>query len=269
MGQSPSGTNYTLRDEIRDHWSKRAATFDDVPGHEIFSDRERRAWHRLLSRHLGPANGRRALDLASGTGVISHLLDDLGFEVTGLDWSEAMLTKAKAKARSRDRRITFRLGDAEQTREDDASFDVVVTRHLVWTLVDPAACFREWLRVLKPGGTLLIVDGDFVRQSPIERLLARLETLVLKGRKPPAAASSAPPDLAEQHRSILSRVHFKDGARAEDIASMLAECGYERIVVDTRLGAIHLAQACRMSWRSGLIRHVQHRYVVVAAKPPA
>lgn len=268
MGQNPSGTNYTLRDEIRDFWSRRAATFDDVPGHEIFSDRERQAWHRLLSRHLGPADGRSALDLASGTGVISLLLDDLGFEVTGLDWSEAMLAKAKAKARSRGRRITFRLGDAEQTREDDASFDIVVTRHLVWTLVDPAACFREWLRVLKPGGTLLIVDGDFVRQSPIERLLAQLETLILKRKDLQASASSAPPDLAEQHRSILSRVHFKDGARAADIASMLSECGYERILIDTQLGAIHRAQARRMSFRNGLIRHVQHRYVVVAAKPP-
>ncbi len=42
-------------------------------------------------KHLGRERGRRALDLASGTGVISHLMDDLGFEVTGLDWAEPML----------------------------------------------------------------------------------------------------------------------------------------------------------------------------------
>lgn len=260
-------TNYTLRDEIRDFWSSRAATFDAFPGHEIFSDAERRAWHGLLSRHLGEAAGRSALDLACGTGVVSHLLDDLGFEVTGLDWSEAMLARAKDKAHARGRRIAFRLGDAERLLEEDASFDAVVMRHLVWTLVDPAACFREWLRVLKPGGTLLIVDGDFVRQGAIERLLARIEALALRWTRPLPAGPALPPDLADRHRSILSRVYFKDGARADDIAALLVGIGYERVVVDTRLGSIHRAQARHMTAAKGLARRVQHRYAICATKP--
>ncbi|WP_279482513.1 class I SAM-dependent methyltransferase [Aureimonas sp. SK2] len=259
-------SNYGLREDIQAFWSERAATFDEFPGHEIFSDAERRAWHRLLTRHLGPANGRAALDLASGTGVISHLLDDLGFRVTGLDWSEAMIAKARAKAASRGRSIAFRLGDAERILEDDASFDVLVTRHLVWTLVDPAACFREWSRVLKPGGTLLVVDGDFVRSSLAERLLARLEA-VLPGWARAAAAPSLPAALLQRHRDILSRVHFKDGARAEDIASMLGEAGFVDIGIDTRLGAIHRAQARHMPFPKGLARQVQHRYAVTARKP--
>ena len=45
-------------------------------------------------------NGK-LLDLASGTGVISHLMNDMGFVVTGLDWSEAMLAQARAKAKKR------------------------------------------------------------------------------------------------------------------------------------------------------------------------
>ena len=82
------GTNFTLRDEIRAYWSARAETFDQSPGHEIFSEDERAAWHALIERHLGPGDGRNALDLASGTGVMSHLMDDLGYRVTGIDWSD-------------------------------------------------------------------------------------------------------------------------------------------------------------------------------------
>ena len=131
------GNNFGLRDEIKAYWSARAATFDLSPGHEIFSEEERAAWHRLVEKHLGRGEGKSALDLASGTGVISHLMDDLGYRVTGLDWAEPMLERAKAKAKSRNRAITFRMGDAENTMEPDAAHDVIINRHLVWTLVDP------------------------------------------------------------------------------------------------------------------------------------
>ncbi|NDW03942.1 class I SAM-dependent methyltransferase [Jiella pacifica] len=265
MSAGTGGANYGLRDEIREFWSERAETFDQFPGHEIFTEQERRAWHALFERHLGEAGGRSALDLASGTGVVSHLLDDLGFDVTGLDWSEAMLERAASKAASRGRRITFRLGDAERILETDGSIDVVVTRHLVWTLVDPKIAFSEWLRVLKPGGTLLVIDGDFVSQGPLERLIARLERLVQ--RRGGAPGPALPGDLAERHRSILSRVHFKDGARADEVARMLTEAGFADVVIDRRLGPIHRAQARAMPLVKGLARQIQHRYAIRAAKP--
>lgn len=168
------GKNDSLRDEIKTYWSGRAATFDLSPGHEIFSEEERKAWHALVLKHLGQGEGRKALDLASGTGVISHLMDDLGFQVTGMDWSETMLELARAKAKTRGRNIRFFVGDAENTMEPDESADVIITRHLVWTLVDPKASFAEWFRVLKPGGRLLIVDGDFVNTGWRERLVRKL-----------------------------------------------------------------------------------------------
>lgn len=174
MSDVATRPNYDLRDEIKAYWSQRAATFDLSPGHEIFSEEERAAWHRLILRHLGEGAGRSALDLASGTGVVSHLLDDLGFRVAGIDWAEPMLERARQKAKSRGRDISFRIGDAENTMEPDDHYDVVVNRHLVWTLVDPAAAFREWLRVLKPGGRLLVVDGDFVNSTRLERFFSSL-----------------------------------------------------------------------------------------------
>ncbi len=261
--------NYGLREEIEAFWSERAPGFDEFPGHEIFDEDERKAWHRLLSRHLGPAGKRSVLDLASGTGVISHLLDDLGFQVTGLDWSEAMLRLAKAKAASRGRRIAFRLGDAERILEDDASFDILVTRHLVWTLVDPAACFSEWLRVLKPGGTLLVVDGDFVRQTLGQRLLQRVDALARRSRLVGRQAPALSPDMAERHRSILSRVHFRNGARAGDVAALLGHAGFRDIVVDHRLGEIHRAQGRHMPLTKRLSRRIEHRYAIKAVKPTA
>jgi ubiquinone/menaquinone biosynthesis C-methylase UbiE len=256
-------TNYTLRDEIRDYWSARAATFDQQVGHEIVSEGEREAWRALLTRHLGPGDGRRALDLAAGTGVVSHLLHGLGFDVTGLDWSDAMLERARAKAAARGAAIRFVLGDAERTLEAPESYDAIVTRHLVWTLVDPAAAFREWIRLLRPGGTVLVVDGDFVSPNLVRRLIGAFERL--SGR---SLQGHAPDALKDSHRRILERVHFSNGARAGDVAALLRDAGFASVAIDRRLGRIRREQARHLPWLRALERTTQHRYAVVARKAP-
>lgn len=53
------GKNDSLRDEIKTYWSGRAATFDLSPGHEIFSEEEREAWHALVLKHLGQEKAAR------------------------------------------------------------------------------------------------------------------------------------------------------------------------------------------------------------------
>ena len=265
MDNLAHGSNFNLRDEIKAYWSERAATFDQSPGHEIFSEDERAAWHHLILRHLGEGRGRKALDLASGTGVVSHLMDDLGFEVTGIDWAEPMLELARAKAKARGRRIAFRLGDAENTMEPTDQYDAIINRHLVWTLVDPAAAFAEWLRILKPGGTLLIVDGDFVNSNRLERLIVRFATVCqhLGIVKADAVRS---PDLLDTHRNILSRVHFSKGARADAVADLLRQTGFADVAIDTNMRAIHRAQSKNFSLLKGWARTTQHRYAIRARK---
>ncbi|MBX9469362.1 MAG: class I SAM-dependent methyltransferase [Rhizobium sp.] len=259
--------NRDLRDEIKAYWSLRAETFDTQPGHEIFSEDERAAWHALLRKHLGQGEGRAALDLACGTAVVSHLLDDLGFKVTGLDWAEPMLERARAKAKARGREIRFLLGDAERTMESDDTYDVITNRHLVWTLVDPLACFREWHRVLKTGGKVLIVDGDFVNTSMLTRMMKRFTAWASRIGLAKDALHGAPnSEMAATHSSILSRVHFSNGAHANAVAELLREAGFSKVTIDQDMGAIHRAQRKNFSFFKGLERATQHRYAICAEK---
>ncbi|MDH4415185.1 MAG: class I SAM-dependent methyltransferase [Rhizobium sp.] len=260
-------SNHDLRDEIKAYWSLRAETFDSQPGHEIFSEEEKAAWHALFLKHLGQGQGRSALDLACGTAVVSHLLDDLGFRVTGMDWAEPMLERARAKAKARGRQIRFLMGDAERTMEDDDSYDVITNRHLVWTLVDPLACFKEWHRVLKPGGKVLIVDGDFVNTSKLTRLLKMLTRMASRAGLARDALHGAPSaDMADTHNRILSRVHFSGGAHADAVADLLRQAGFSKVTVDHNMGAIHKAQRKNFSFFKGLERATQHRYAICAEK---
>lgn len=261
------GRNYNLRDEIKAYWSERAATFDLSPGHEIFSQEERDAWHALILKHLGAGEGRQALDLASGTGVVSHLMDDLGFSVTGLDWSDAMLDLARAKARRNDRSIRFFIADAENTHEPDASADVIITRHLVWTLVDPKAAFAEWFRVLRPGGRLLVIDGDFVTVGWREKMVRKFGGLLERVGLLKPEVSHAPAGSAETFRSILARVYFSGGARADEVAELLRGAGFGPVVIDQDLKAINRSQSRNFSRLKATARRLQHRYAIIAHKP--
>ena len=256
--------NHTIKDEIRDYWSKRSETFDLSPGHEIFNDEERSGWHALFRRHLGDGDGRPVLDVASGTGVISLLLDDLGFEVTGLDFSEAMLSRARGKIKKRGVGVRFVLGDAERTLEPDGAYEAIVNRHLVWTLVNPQAAFGEWFRVLKPGGRLLIVDADTpvprTRRAAFLRALAKMAGLF----SPPEARPGVDRAL---HEKIVSQVYFSKGAEADRIVELLRAVGFENIVVDRDLKTIHRGQGRNMPLRQRLERASQDRFAISARKP--
>lgn len=174
-----------------------------------------------------------------------------------------MLARARAKATQRESGIRFLIGDAERTLEKAESYDIVVTRHLVWTLVDPRAAFAEWFSLLKPGGRLLIIDADFVSKTWLTPLRQVLERAVGRTVGPVHGLDQA---MADRHGSILSRLHFSRGAKADEVCALLVEAGFEVPVVDTRFGAIHRAQARHMNFLRALERSTQHRYAICATK---
>ena len=71
-----------------------------------------------------------------------------------------MLEQARRKATESGARIRFERGDAENLPFSACSFDLVVSRHVLWTLPHPVAAVVEWVRVLRPGGRLVVLDSQ-------------------------------------------------------------------------------------------------------------
>jgi len=140
------------------YWDDQAATFDDGADHGLRDPQVREAWRRLLLAHL-PSAPAAVADLGCGTGSLSVLLAAGGYAVTGLDFSPAMIRAARRKARAASVTARFVLSDATAPNLPAASFDVVLARHVLWAMRDTNRALAAWIRLLLPGGTLVLVEG--------------------------------------------------------------------------------------------------------------
>lgn len=143
---------------IRTYWDAAADAFDEEPDHGLRQEATREAWAARLSSWM-PRTAADVLDVGCGTGSLSRLLAEAGHRVTGVDLAPRMIDHARAKLASSGLRGRFLVGDAADPPVAGATFDVVLSRHLVWTLPDPVAALRRWVGRLRPGGTLILVEG--------------------------------------------------------------------------------------------------------------
>ena len=261
---SPDGSNYDLKEEIRAYWSRRAETFDASPGHGIRAGAEHAAWQALLGPRLAPDGApRRVLELGSGTGEVTRVLLSLGHSVTGLDLAEPMLERARLKHAGSGGRARFFAGDAEATQEPDARYDAVVCRHLVWTLTYPDRAFREWLRVLKPGGRVVIVDGDW-QNPPLRGRLCRLALRLLDRL---TGGPPADPGLDHAtHEAIQSRLPLRDDLSPARLRRMLEAAGFAGFDA-AGLGPVRRAQTRGATLRTRLRFGQWEAFVATAEKP--
>jgi SAM-dependent methyltransferase len=140
-------------------WDAEAETFDEPADHGLHDPSVRAAWRKLLVDLLPPAPARVA-DLGCGTGTLSLLLAAEGYTVDGLDFSPEMIRRADAKAAGRPD-VTFRVADASSPPLEPASYDVVLSRHVLWAMPDPAAALRRWSDLLAATGRLVLVEGHW------------------------------------------------------------------------------------------------------------
>lgn len=120
-------------------------------------------WRRRLIREAARCQPRAVVDLATGSGDVAFALRrglPEEVEITGLDFCEPMLDEARKKqsADPRYRNITFRQGDVLSVPLDDASTDVVTIAFGLRNLADRGRGLREMKRILRPGGTLLVLE---------------------------------------------------------------------------------------------------------------
>lgn len=151
-----------------------AAMFDDVAGrydltNDVLSLGQDRLWRRAVVQAVAGRPGERVLDIAAGTGTSSEPFAAQGVEVVPADFSLGML--AVGKQRRRD--LAFAAADATRLPFADASFDAVTMSFGLRNVSDPTAALREFLRVTRPGGRLVVCEFSTPVNSALRLVYSR------------------------------------------------------------------------------------------------
>ena len=155
-----------LKNEIHAYWTNRARGYSEYNQQEM-ADARRTMWRDKLLFLLGnqfpekKPQEIKILDVGTGPGFFAILLAEAGYQVTAIDYTEEMLKEAQSNAGELTKCIVWKTGDAQALDVESNSFDVIVTRNVTWNLPRPDLAYREWLRVLKPGGVLYNFDADW------------------------------------------------------------------------------------------------------------
>lgn len=154
-----------VQESITTFWSTVAPFYNsdpsNVPGLE---SPEYEAWIRAIDRVL-PRPPVDVLDIGTGTGFVALIASQLGHRAIGLDLSPAMLAEARMQADRRGLKASFQIGDAVAPPFAKESLDVIVCRHLLWTLRQPEIALANWLQLLRPNGRVVVIDGFWCAQS--------------------------------------------------------------------------------------------------------
>ncbi|MEA4965037.1 MAG: methyltransferase domain-containing protein [Oscillospiraceae bacterium] len=149
-----------LLKEIESYWARRAESYSALVNYEMAHENEK-CWIEVITDNLPEGDNLRVLDIGTGPGFFAIGLARRGYDVTAVDYTQAMLDEAMENAGDLRGAIDFCRMDAHALDFAADRFDAIVTRNLTWNLERPMDAYRDWLRVLRPGGVLLNFDAGW------------------------------------------------------------------------------------------------------------
>ncbi len=145
--------------DARALWDAEAVDYDEPADHGLHDPAVREAWRDLLLGVFPPAPARVA-DLGCGTATLTRLLAEEGYAVDAVDFSPAMVRRAREKVAGLSA-ATVTEGDAGSPPWEEAAYDVVLCRHVLWALPDQVEVLSRWARLLRPSGRIVLVEGNW------------------------------------------------------------------------------------------------------------
>lgn len=147
-------------DGLKSYWGARSASYSSQNIEEL-NNWKKLAWRKLILQYAPLKESMRILDIGTGPGFFAINLALAGHQVSAVDVTEEMLEHARENAKAYGAEAEFALYDGERLPFSDESFDLVVSRNVLWNLEKPKEALCEWKRVLVPEGRMVYFDANW------------------------------------------------------------------------------------------------------------
>lgn len=203
-----------------------SAMFDEVSArydlvNDVLTVGNDRLWRIATTRAIAPRKGMRVLDLAAGTATSSAAIAKHGAHVVAADFSEGMLAEGR-KRHADNPLIEFVWADATALPFDDNSFDAATISYGLRNVSDPKKALAEMLRVVKPGGRVVIAEFS----TPPSQLV-RAPYNFYGRHLLPRIAGAINREAAEAYRYLNESI--EKWPSQTELASWMREAGFERV----------------------------------------
>lgn len=141
------------------YWNARSKGYSISTRKEL--DMDSNVLRNIMRNQLGINRKLKVADMGTGTGLAAITAARLGHDVTAIDSSEKMLEYARENANYARVEINFILGDVCSPPMLKHEYDIVIAKSVVWNLLDPISAYSSWIDLLKPGGFLIVIDGNW------------------------------------------------------------------------------------------------------------
>ncbi len=212
-----------IKDKVVNYWARRSESFSEHKNEEIHSNKKQ-LWQDEFARHFSKDDELSVLDVGCGAGFFEMVLAGFKCNVTGIDLTPEMIERGKDLLTRHGADAKLLVMDAEKLDFEDRSFDVVISRNLTWTLPHPIEAYKEWNRVLKPGGLLLIYDAEYAKGF---HHYDQNENL---------AHAKVTDAMVEECHNIYHMLTISTLDRPEWDAQVLSQIGYDNIEAELEVG---------------------------------
>lgn len=215
--------------ELEEAWSKDSGGYDELIKKQLSNAQDVAYWSSQLKRIVGD-EPQKILDVGCGPGFLSILLTRLGHEVKAIDGSEGMVKCAAGNFAAEGVQIAVEEEDAVRLpTETDESFDIIISRDVVWTLYAPEEAFCRWKEVLKPGGKVVIYDGNYRRDQHSWRIslwkcFSQLLSAITEKKLPHTKAH-------HDDKGVFAALPMVTAQRPDKDMELLKKSGYKKIQI--------------------------------------
>ncbi len=223
------------QESINKQWSEDAENYNRIIDDEVKSFRKA-AWQTQILSNAPDKTPLNILDCGCGPGFFSTILAEKGHKVTAIDGSDKMLAYAIDRAAAAGLDIDFRMMDCHELAFDNNSFDLIVSRNVTHTFRDHKRVYEQWLRVLKPGGILLIFDANWhlIRKGASlfeEYMKCRAQCIAIYGDDFSGSTDPEEEEMQPSEDSLWEHT-LRDKLRPDWDQGLLEGIGFSGIICD-------------------------------------